>query len=95
MRFLFDQNISQRILRLLPVLFNGSTHVKQEGLLNALDIHIWEYAKSHVAAGAMLCLYLRSQGWIVTKQGIRIRPALHPLHLKRVLSQNSEEVYSR
>ena len=45
MRFLFDQNISHRILKLLPEDFSGSTTVKREGLINALDKQIWEFAK--------------------------------------------------
>jgi predicted nuclease of predicted toxin-antitoxin system len=47
MRFLFDQNISHRILKILPDQFAGSTSVKQEGLINSLDIEIWEYAKKN------------------------------------------------
>ena len=47
MKFLFDQNISHRILRLLPSQFAGSTSVKQEGLINFQDRQIWEYAKKH------------------------------------------------
>jgi predicted nuclease of predicted toxin-antitoxin system len=47
MRFLFDQNISQSILRLLPEDFDGSTHVNQEGLMNSPDIQIWEFAKKN------------------------------------------------
>ena len=46
MKFLFDQNISHRILRQLPEKFSGSTSVKQEGLINASDRQIFEYAKS-------------------------------------------------
>jgi predicted nuclease of predicted toxin-antitoxin system len=45
MRFLFDQNISHRILSSLPDLFDGSTSVKGEGLINSPDIEIWEFAK--------------------------------------------------
>jgi len=45
MRFLFDQNISHRILSLLPEQFSGSTSVKKEGLINAYDKHIWDYAR--------------------------------------------------
>lgn len=47
MKFLFDQNISHRILRQLPEKFIGSTSVKQEGLINASDRQIFEYAKSN------------------------------------------------
>jgi predicted nuclease of predicted toxin-antitoxin system len=45
MKFLFDQNISHKILRLLPDNFIGSTHVKDEGLINLPDRQIWEFAK--------------------------------------------------
>jgi predicted nuclease of predicted toxin-antitoxin system len=45
MRFLFDQNISHRILEKLPDLFEGSTSVKKEGLINAADKTIWDFAK--------------------------------------------------
>jgi predicted nuclease of predicted toxin-antitoxin system len=47
MKLLFDQNISHRILRLLPVQFKNSTHVKSENLINFPDNLIWEYAKKH------------------------------------------------
>jgi predicted nuclease of predicted toxin-antitoxin system len=45
MRFLFYQNISNRILDKLPDLFEGSTSVKKEGLINAPDKTIWDFAK--------------------------------------------------
>ena len=45
MRFLFDQNISHRILKLIPEKYSESTTVKKEGLINAPDREIWEYAK--------------------------------------------------
>ena len=47
MRFLFDQNISHRILKLIPDKYSDSTTVKKEGLINAPDREIWEYAKSN------------------------------------------------
>ncbi|SHE69260.1 hypothetical protein SAMN05444274_102123 [Mariniphaga anaerophila] len=47
MRFLFDQNISHRILKLLPENYSGSTTVKQEGLTNSPDKEIWEFAKTN------------------------------------------------
>jgi predicted nuclease of predicted toxin-antitoxin system len=47
MKFLFDQNISHRILSLLPEQFSGSTSVKKEGLINAYDKQIWDYARLH------------------------------------------------
>lgn len=47
MRFLFDQNISHRILRLIPKGYSDATSVKNEGLINASDREIWEYAKNN------------------------------------------------
>lgn len=47
MKFLFDQNISHRILKLIPEKYFGSTTVKNERLTNAPDREIWEYAKSN------------------------------------------------
>ncbi|MBG0859854.1 MAG: DUF5615 family PIN-like protein [Bacteroidales bacterium] len=45
MKFLFDQNISHRILDRLPELFIESTSVKKEGLIIEPDRNIWEFAK--------------------------------------------------
>lgn len=47
MRFLFDQNISHRILKKLPEEFSDSTSVKQAGLINATDRQVWEFAKKN------------------------------------------------
>jgi predicted nuclease of predicted toxin-antitoxin system len=47
MKLLFDQNISHKILASLPEQFSGSTTVKKEGLINAFDLHIWDYAKNN------------------------------------------------
>jgi predicted nuclease of predicted toxin-antitoxin system len=47
MRFLFDQNISHKILAILPEQFSGSTSVKNEGLINSTDKDIWEFAKKN------------------------------------------------
>ncbi len=47
MKLLFDQNISQRILKVLPDIYSGSTHVKMEGLINSPDRYIWEFAKKN------------------------------------------------
>jgi predicted nuclease of predicted toxin-antitoxin system len=47
MKFLFDQNISHRILQLIPDTYSDSTTVKKERLINASDREIWEYAKSN------------------------------------------------
>ena len=45
MKFLFDQNISHRILSMLPDQFKESTSVKNEHLINETDLTIWEFAK--------------------------------------------------
>src|SRR5690606_36001630 len=45
MKLLFDQNISHRILSLLPENYAESTSVKKEGLINVNDKKIWEFAK--------------------------------------------------
>lgn len=47
MKLLFDQNISFRILKKLSVTFPESSHVKTEGLINASDLDIWEFAKNN------------------------------------------------
>lgn len=47
MKLLFDQNISHKILKFIPELFNGSTTVKHDGLMNASDFEIWEFAKKN------------------------------------------------
>lgn len=47
MKLLFDQNISHRILRHLPEQFHNSTSVKNEGLINADDRTIWEFARQN------------------------------------------------
>lgn len=47
MKLLLDQNISYRILKKLSETYSGSSHVKIEGLINASDLEIWEYAKLH------------------------------------------------
>lgn len=46
MRFLFDQNISHRLVELLADIFPGSTHVRNVGLEEADDRTIWSYAIS-------------------------------------------------
>lgn len=45
MRLLFDQNISARIVRFLKESFSGCTQVTLEGLSNARDTEIWQWAK--------------------------------------------------
>ncbi len=47
MRFLFDQNISHRIIKQLPEQYSDSTSVKQAGLINATDREVWDFAKKH------------------------------------------------
>ena len=47
MKLLFDQNISFRILQLLSVEFQGSSHIKNENLINATDRVIWDFAKKN------------------------------------------------
>lgn len=47
MKLLFDQNISFRILNFLPEKYEGSTTVKHEDLINALDVDIWKFAKEN------------------------------------------------
>ncbi|WP_254448607.1 DUF5615 family PIN-like protein [Spirosoma rhododendri] len=45
MRFLFDQNISYRVVKQLKVTLPDSVGVREVGLLDADDFAIWEYAK--------------------------------------------------
>jgi len=47
MRLLFDQNISHRILKLIPENYAHSSTIKQEGLINTPDREIWEFAKTN------------------------------------------------
>ncbi len=47
MKLLFDQNISYRILKKLPVVYADSRHVTTEGLMNSSDLEVWEYARQH------------------------------------------------
>ena len=47
MKLLFDQNISHKILRYIHEVFDGSTTVKQEKLMNVTDLEIWNFAKKN------------------------------------------------
>jgi predicted nuclease of predicted toxin-antitoxin system len=47
MKLLFDQNISFRILRLLPGSFAGCRQVRSVGLSNHSDMDIWRFAKQN------------------------------------------------
>jgi len=45
MKLLFDQNISHRILAYVNAEFPDSSSVKSEGLINAQDLKIWDFAR--------------------------------------------------
>jgi len=45
-KLLLDENLSHRIAGRLADLFPGSTHVALQGLLQAPDARIWEYARA-------------------------------------------------
>ena len=47
MKLLFDQNISPRILNFLSEDYKNSSSIKKEGLINALDLDIWNFAKTN------------------------------------------------
>lgn len=47
MKFLFDQNLSHRLGRLLTANFPGSQHVREVGLATAPDTEVWDYAVAH------------------------------------------------
>ncbi len=47
MKLLFDQNISFRVLKLLPDLYKSSKHLNQVQLEGRKDLEIWHYAKKH------------------------------------------------
>ena len=46
MRFLFDQNLSPKLVLLLADLFPNSVHVRDLGLEAADDQSVWDYAGS-------------------------------------------------
>jgi predicted nuclease of predicted toxin-antitoxin system len=46
-KLLLDENLSRRLVRRLADLFPGSVHVSSEGLLEAPDFVIWQFAKSN------------------------------------------------
>ena len=62
MRFLFDQNISHRILKLIPDKYFDSTTVKKEGLIDSSDREIWEYAKLNEEMAANMMQKYRGDG---------------------------------
>lgn len=47
MKFLFDQNISHRILKTIPSQFSSSSTIKKENLIDWSNRKIWEYTKNH------------------------------------------------
>ncbi|MFY9269067.1 MAG: DUF5615 family PIN-like protein [Candidatus Manganitrophaceae bacterium] len=44
MKFLFDQNLSPRLVKVLEDLYPGSVHVREVGLQKASDEAVWIYA---------------------------------------------------
>ena len=47
MKLMLDENISRRLLRVLTPMFVGSSHVASEGLQQASDADVWQFAKLH------------------------------------------------
>ncbi len=47
MKFLFDENVSPRLVAALSDEFPGSVHVRDIGLARASDAVIWAYARDH------------------------------------------------
>lgn len=47
MKLLLDENLSDRIVSQITVLYPGSKHVKALALTNTDDSVIWEYAKAN------------------------------------------------
>jgi predicted nuclease of predicted toxin-antitoxin system len=44
-KLLFDQNLSDRLVKELELPFPGSSHVRNVGLAAATDSEVWEYAR--------------------------------------------------
>lgn len=47
MKLLLDENLSRRLLPKLSPHYPGSTHVALEGLQQASDADVWQFAKLH------------------------------------------------
>lgn len=47
MKLLFDENLSERLAKLLETEFPGSTHVRAVGLSSTEDSRVWEHARAH------------------------------------------------
>jgi len=46
-KLLLDENLSRRLVRRIEDLFQGSAHVESQGLLQAPDKVLWEFAKGN------------------------------------------------
>ena len=46
MKLLLDENLSRRLLAPLAQAYPGSSHVLIEGLQQALDVEVWEFART-------------------------------------------------
>jgi predicted nuclease of predicted toxin-antitoxin system len=44
-KLLLDENLSRRLVRRIEDLFPGTRHVASEGLLQAPDSEVWNYAR--------------------------------------------------
>ena len=47
MKLLLDENISRRLVPALANAYPGSTHVVLQGLQQASDVEVWQFAKDH------------------------------------------------
>jgi len=47
MKFLFDENVSHKLVRLLADLFPDSVHVRDVGLKASDDSEVWKYAQEN------------------------------------------------
>ncbi len=47
MKFLFDENLSQRLVQGLADVYPGSLHVRDCDLRGASDVKIWQYAQEN------------------------------------------------
>ena len=47
MKFLFDENLSPKLVRELEDVYPNSIHVRDAGLASATDIEVWEHAATH------------------------------------------------
>jgi predicted nuclease of predicted toxin-antitoxin system len=46
-KLLLDENLSRRLVRRIQDLFPESRHVSSEGLTQASDVTLWNYARQH------------------------------------------------